>query len=102
MQDADIVKEVETKPEDHVVIKCRDPAFHDPKIKVKLSSLGLDTLFFLGIDTTICVETSLRDVFILGSDVVLLANATISSNKKHYEPTIDNIKDYYGLVTDYL
>lgn len=28
------------------------------------------------------------------------SDATISSNKKHYESTIYNIKDYYGLVTD--
>lgn len=96
--DADIVAEVAPRPEDHVVIKRRDSAFHDTEIKVWLSSLGIDTLIFSGIDTSICVETSLRDAFNLGYDVVLIADATISSNKKHYESTIDNIKDYYGLV----
>ena len=53
-------------------------------------------MIFSGIDTTICVETSLCDVFNLGCDIVLIASATISSNKKYYEATIDNIKDYYG------
>jgi ureidoacrylate peracid hydrolase len=96
--DADIVAEVAPRPGDHVVIKRRDSAFHDTEIKVWLSSLGIDTLIFSGIDTSICVETSLRDAFNLGYDVVLIADATISSNKKHYESTIDNIKDYYGLV----
>src|SRR5215208_5657618 len=90
--DAQIVKEVAPKPGDHVVIKRRDSAFHDTEIKVWLSSLGIDTL--------ICVEASLRDAFNLGYDVVLIADATISNNKKHYESTIDNIKDYYGLVMD--
>jgi ureidoacrylate peracid hydrolase len=98
--DAGIVKEVAPKPGDHVVIKRRDSAFHDTEIKVWLSSLGIDTLIFSGVDTSICVETSLRDAFNLGYDVVLIADATISNNKKHYESTIDNIKDYYGLVMD--
>ena len=96
--DADIVAEVAPRPGDHVVIKRRDSAFHDTEIKVWLSSLGIDTLIFSGIDTSICVETSLRDAFNLGYDVVLIADATISNNRKHYESTIDNIKDYYGLV----
>jgi ureidoacrylate peracid hydrolase len=98
--DAQIVKEVAPKPGDHVVIKRRDSAFHDTEIKVWLSSLGIDTLIFSGIDTSICVEASLRDAFNLGYDVVLIADATISNNKKHYESTIDNIRDYYGLVMD--
>jgi ureidoacrylate peracid hydrolase len=98
--DADIVEEVAPKPGDHIVTKRRDSAFHDTEIKVWLSSLGIDTLIFSGIDTSICVETSLRDAFNLGYDVVLISDATVSSNKKHYESTIDNIKDYYGLVMD--
>jgi ureidoacrylate peracid hydrolase len=98
--DADIVAEVAPIPGDHVVIKRRDSAFHDTEIKVWLSSLGIDTLIFSGIDTSICVESSLRDAFNIGYDVVLISDATISSNKKHYESTIDNIKDYYGLVMD--
>jgi ureidoacrylate peracid hydrolase len=98
--DADIVAEVAPISGDHVVIKRRDSAFHDTEIKVWLSSLGIDTLIFSGIDTSICVESSLRDAFNIGYDVVLISDATISSNKKHYESTIDNIKDYYGLVMD--
>ena len=98
--DADIVDEVAPMPGDHVVIKRRDSAFHDTEIKVWLSSLGIDTLIFSGIDTSICVESSLRDAFNIGYDVVLISDATISNNKKHYESTIDNIKDYYGLVMD--
>ncbi|MGI8833067.1 MAG: cysteine hydrolase family protein [Nitrososphaeraceae archaeon] len=98
--DADIVEEVAPIPGDHVVIKRRDSAFHDTEIKVWLSSLGINTLIFSGIDTSICVESSLRDAFNIGYDVVLISDATISSNKKHYESTIDNIKDYYGLVMD--
>src|SRR3712207_9487357 len=63
-------------------------------------SLNIDTLIFCGIDTSICVETSLRDAFNIGYDVVLISDATASNNKKHYESTLENVKGYYGIVMD--
>ena len=35
-----------------------------------------------------------------GDHVVIKRRDSISSNKKHYESTIDNITDYYGLVME--
>jgi ureidoacrylate peracid hydrolase len=98
--DAEIVDELKPQGGDHVVIKRRDSAFHDTEIEVWLRSLRVDTLIFCGIDTSICVETSLRDAFNIGYDVVLVSDATASSNQKHYESTLENVRGYYGLVTD--
>src|SRR6187431_3160320 len=98
--DAEIVEELKPNFDDHVVIKRRDSVFQDTEVEVWLRSLGIDSIIFSGIDTSICVESSLRDAFNIGYDVVLISHATISSNKKHYESTIDNINDYYGLVMD--
>lgn len=55
---------------------------------------------FCGIDTSICVETSLRDGFNIGYDVILISDATASGISKHYDTTIERIRDYYGIVTD--
>jgi ureidoacrylate peracid hydrolase len=98
--DAEIVDEIKPTEGDHVVIKRRDSAFHDTEIGVWLRSLNIDTLIFCGIDTSICVETSLRDAFNIGYDVVLISDATASNNKKHYESTLENVKGYYGIVMD--
>lgn len=98
--DAEIVNEIKPAEGDHVVIKRRDSAFHDTEIGVWLRSLNIDTLIFCGIDTSICVETSLRDAFNIGYDVVLISDATASNNKKHYESTLENVKGYYGIVMD--
>jgi ureidoacrylate peracid hydrolase len=98
--DAEIVDEIKPSEGDHVVIKRRDSAFHDTEIGVWLRSLKIDTLIFCGIDTSICVETSLRDAFNIGYDVVLISDATASNNKKHYESTLENVKGYYGIVMD--
>jgi ureidoacrylate peracid hydrolase len=98
--DAEIVDEIKPSEGDHVVIKRRDSAFLNTEIGVWLRSLSIDTLIFCGIDTSICVETSLRDAFNIGYDVVLISDATASSNKKHYESTLENVKGYYGIVMD--
>lgn len=98
--DAEIVDEIKPAPEDHIVVKRRDSAFHDTEIGVWLKSLGVDTLIFCGIDTSICVETSLRDAFNNGYDVILISNATASGNRKHFESTLEIVKDYYGYVMD--
>jgi ureidoacrylate peracid hydrolase len=83
---------------DHVVIKRRDSAFQDTEIGVWLKSIGIDTLAFCGIDTSICVEASLRDAFNNGYDVILISDATASGNTKHFESTLEVVRDYYGLV----
>lgn len=98
--DAEIVDEIKPAPEDHVVVKRRDSAFHDTEIGVWMKSLGVDTLVFCGIDTSICVEASLRDAFNNGYDVILISDATASGSPKHFESTLEIVRDYYGLVMD--
>lgn len=96
--DADIVNEIKPAPADHVVVKRRDSAFHDTEIGVWMKSLGVDTLIFCGIDTSICVEASLRDAFNNGYDVILISDATASGSPTHFESTLEIVRDYYGLV----
>jgi len=96
--DAEIVDELKPGLDDHVVIKRRDSVFQDTEVEVWLRSLGIDSIIFSGIDTSICVESSLRDAFNHGYDVVLISDATASNNLDHYDSTLDNIRNYYGLV----
>jgi ureidoacrylate peracid hydrolase len=95
--DADIVEEVTPTKQDHVVRKRRDSAFQDTEMEVWLRSFGIDTIIFSGIDTCICVESSLRDAFNHGYDVILISDATASLNKNYFSTT-ENIREYYGLV----
>jgi ureidoacrylate peracid hydrolase len=83
---------------DHVVIKRRDSAFQDTELRVWLQSEGINLLVFSGIDTSICVETSLREGFNMGYDVALISDATASGIKEHYKTTLERVRDYYGLV----
>lgn len=96
--DAEIVDELKPSLDDHVVIKRRDSVFQDTEVEVWLRSLGIDSIIFSGIDTSICVESSLRDAFNHGYNIVLISDATASNNLDHYNSTLDNIRNYYGLV----
>lgn len=96
--DAEIVDEIKPTDSDHVIRKRRDSAFYDTEIGVWLKSTRIDTLIFCGIDTSISVESSLRDAFNLGYDVILMSDATASNIEKHYQSTIENVRGYYGLV----
>jgi ureidoacrylate peracid hydrolase len=92
------IDELKPKDTDHVVIKRRDSAFQDTELRVWLQSERINLLVFAGIDTSICVETSLRDGFNIGYDVALVSDATASGFTDHYKTTLERVGDYYGLV----
>lgn len=99
--DAQTIDEIKPTEEDHIILKRRDSAFQDTELRVWLQSIRVNTLIFCGIDTSICVESSLRDAFNLGYDIIVVSDATASGIKKHYETTIERIRDYYGIVSDF-
>jgi ureidoacrylate peracid hydrolase len=98
--DAQTIDELKPTTSDHVVIKRRDSAFQDTEIRAWLKALDINTLVFAGVDTSICVETSLREAFNEGYDVVLISDATASGSNEHYKTTIERVRDYYGVVMD--
>ncbi len=98
--DAHTIDEIKPTKEDHIIIKRRDSVFQDTELRMWLNTLKINTLIFCGIDTSICVETSLRDGFNIGYDIILISDATASGINKHYETTIERVRDYYGIVPD--
>ena len=98
--DAQTIDEISPTEKDHIILKRRDSAFQDTELRMWLNTLKINTLIFCGIDTSICVETSLRDGFNIGYDVILVSDATASGINKHYDTTIERVRDYYGIVTD--
>lgn len=99
--DAQTIDELKPKEEDHLIIKRRDSAFLDTELRMWLQSFGINVLVFCGVDTSICVETSIRDAFNLGYDIILISDATASGIKSHYETTLTRVSDYYGLQMSY-
>jgi ureidoacrylate peracid hydrolase len=85
------IDELKPKEYDPVVIKRRDSAFRITGMASELRDQ------FIGIYWN-HVETSLREGFNMGYDVGILSDATASGDKRHYETTLERVRDYYGLV----
>jgi ureidoacrylate peracid hydrolase len=94
------IDELKPREKDPVVLKRRDSAFQDTDFRIMLQSQSINFLIFTGIDTSICVETSLREGFNTGYDVAIISDATASGDKRHYETTLERVRDYYGVVMD--
>jgi ureidoacrylate peracid hydrolase len=98
--DSEFIDEIKPQDDDLVVQKRRDSIFQDTAYELWLRSLGVNTIIFTGIDTSICVESSLRDAFNRGWDVILASDATASLNDEAYRTTLLEIKDNFGLIVD--
>jgi len=96
--DADIIDELKPTENDHIVMKRRDSAFQDTELDLWLRSIRADTLIFTGVDTIICVETTLTDAFNTGYDVILVEDATASSWPNIGRASIRKVSGSYGWV----
>lgn len=96
--DSDVIDEVHPRDGDYIVEKRRDSVFQDTELDLWLKAHRADTIVFCGIDTYICVESSVRDAFNRGYDVILVADCVASRNPKHHQTTIDQVAEAFGLV----
>jgi len=86
-------------PGEPVVTKHGYDAFMDHDLHTILQNRGIKTLIFTGIDTGICVDSTLRHGFHLGYYVVLAENATVASDAARHAAACKLIGAYYGFIT---
>ncbi len=96
--DAEIMDELQPVKGDLVVVKRRDSAFQDTELDMWLRSLGADTIIYTGVDTSICVENSIRDGFNSGYDVIVIEDAVASSWPELHNATLRKVRGSFGLV----
>lgn len=95
--DWEVVDELKPHPEDLVVNKTRYSGFYGTPLDSMLRTRGIRTLFFTGIATNICVESTLRDAFFLDYWLVLLYDATMQAGPPMlHEATVKNVENYLG------
>lgn len=96
--DADIIDEIYPKPTDYIVEKRRDSVFQDTEFELWLRSFGADSIIFTGIDSYICVESSARDAFNKGYDVIMLSDCVASREENLHIASLAKISEAYGWV----
>jgi ureidoacrylate peracid hydrolase len=91
--DWEVVDELKPQPADLVINKTRYSGFCGTPLDSMLRTRGLRTLFFAGIATNICVESTLRDAFFLDYWPILLRDATMQAGPPMLqEATIRNVE----------
>ncbi|KFN11201.1 MULTISPECIES: cysteine hydrolase family protein [Paenibacillus] len=92
--------EVAPEPGETVVNKHRYSAFVNTRLDSVLRSQKIETLIMTGVSTNVCVESTARDGFMLDYHIVLLSDACASYSKEAHEMTMENIRGYFGDVTE--
>jgi ureidoacrylate peracid hydrolase len=82
------------------VIKHRYSAFIRTDLELKLRSMGVETLLFTGVGTGACVESTLRDGFMLDFFVLLITDGTAGGSPAAFEASLRNVSRHFGWLTD--
>lgn len=92
-----IVDELAPQPDDIVIVKTRYSGFARTSLDDQLRARGVRYLFFTGIATNVCVESTLRDAFFLDYWPILITDATMAAGPAFVqETTLFNIESYFG------
>jgi ureidoacrylate peracid hydrolase len=92
-----IVEELQPKAGDFVVLKTRYSGFAGTTLDSQLRSHAIRYLFFLGIATNVCVESTLRDAYFLDYWPILIADAALPAGSLAlHEATLYNVENFFG------
>ncbi|MCX7944446.1 MAG: cysteine hydrolase [Deltaproteobacteria bacterium] len=67
-------------------------AFFSTNLDNVLSKKKIKRLFFCGVMTHLCVETSIRDAFMRGFECFLIEDATTSKDSAHHKASVLNLR----------
>ncbi len=92
-----IVDELAAQPGDIVIVKTRYSGFARTTLDAELQARGVRYLFFTGIATNVCVESTLRDAFFLDYWPILITDACMAAGPSTMQQaTLFNIESYFG------
>jgi ureidoacrylate peracid hydrolase len=92
-----IVDELKPHPEDLVVVKSRYSGFAGTNLDSLLRSRKIQSLFFVGMATNVCVESTLRDAYCLDDWPVLITDATMQAGASILQKaTVMNVENHFG------
>lgn len=94
----EIVDGLKSKKNDFIIEKSRFTAFYNTNMEIVLKSLKAETLFFTGVATNVCVESSIRDAFFRDYQCVLVEDCCKAWNEEFHLATIRNVIHGFGMV----
>ncbi len=87
-------------PGDYEVVKHRYSAFIATDLELKLRALGVQTILVTGVGTSVCVESTMRDGYMLDFWALLVTDATAGGHPDDYDGSLANLGRGFGWLTD--
>ena len=92
-----IVDELKPEPADLVVVKTRYSGFAGTTLDSQLRTQGIRYLFFAGIATNVCVESTLRDAYFQDYWPILIADGAMPAGPASlHDATVYNVENFFG------
>ena len=92
-----IVDELKPLAGDLVVLKTRYSGFAGTTLDSQLRTRGIKYLFFVGIATNVCVESTLRDAYFQDYWPILIADGAMPAGPASlHEATLFNVENFFG------
>jgi len=97
---AQVIEDLEPKPDDIYVVKRRYSAFFNTDLDVTLRDLEIDTVVVFGVVTNICVRSTVHDAFFLGYQVVVPDDCVAATGAREQASSLYDIATHFGVVSD--
>lgn len=95
--DYDFVAELKPEPQDLVIKKARYSGFAGTAFDQTLRSRGITTLIVIGVNTNVCVESTIRDAYHNEYFAIMVPEATLpSGDRRIYDSTVFNVERFVG------
>lgn len=92
-----VVDELAPQPGDIVIVKQLYSGFARTSLDAELQARGIRYLFFTGIATNVCVESTLRHAYFLDYWPILITDAAMAAGPPAMqEATLFNVENYFG------
>jgi len=92
-----VVDELAPQPGDIVIVKQLYSGFARTSLDDELKARGIRYLFFTGIATNVCVESTLRHAYFLDYWPILITDAAMQAGPPAMqEATLFNVENYFG------
>ena len=96
-EDFQIVEPLKPRPDDVIVLKTRYSGFAGTTLDSQLRAREIRYLFFVGIATNVCVESTLRDAYFHEYWPILVTDATMQAGPPAaQDATIFNVESFFG------
>ena len=83
---------------ERVIEKSTYNAFHGTELEGVLRKLGVETVIVTGVMTHLCCETTAREAFVRGFNVVFPVDGTLTQNGLFHEATLRNLSHGFAVT----